>query len=84
MTAEQPTGQPTAAPVDDPAEGTSPFAALRGPLIDVGLPLVAYYGLRLLGFSEWTALLAASAAAAIRLVAVAVLRRRVTWFSAVE
>lgn len=49
---------------------------LRGLVWDVGVPLLAYYGLHLLGLSEITALLAATGAAAVRMVW-AVLRHRV-------
>jgi hypothetical protein len=50
---------------------SSPFGAagmLRGLAWDVGLPLVAYYGLHLLGVGDWTALLAATALAGVRIV----------------
>lgn len=51
--------------------------------LDIGLPLIAYYALDALGASEWAALLAATAAAGLRLAAVAVWTRRVSWFAAV-
>lgn len=67
----------------------APVSARRGhlaPLIglgwDVGLPLVGYYALHLLGASDWTALLAGALAAGLRLVWVAVRDRRTTWFGA--
>lgn len=52
-------------------------------LWDVGAPLIAYYGLHLLGVSDWVALLAATLAAGLRLVWVAVRTREITWFAAV-
>jgi hypothetical protein len=57
---------------------SSPFRAagmLRGLGWDVGLPLVAYYGLHLLGVDDWTALLVATAVAGVRIV-VGMLRDR--------
>ena len=62
-----------------PPAGT---AARAGLLWDIALPLIAYYALHGLGFSDWAALLAATAAASVRLVAVAVWSRQVSWFSA--
>lgn len=50
---------------------------------DVGLPLAGYYTLHALGASDFTALLVATAAAGLRLVAVALWTRRVSWFAAV-
>jgi hypothetical protein len=58
-------------------------AALAGLACDVGLPLAAYYSLHGLGASDWAALLAATAAAGVRLTWVALRSRRVTWFAAV-
>lgn len=79
MTATTPT------PVDDDpstAGRGSPFAAFAELGWDVGLPLAGYYGLRLLGASEWTALLVGSVVAGARLIWVALRSRRVTWFAA--
>jgi hypothetical protein len=45
-----------------------PGALIRGLAADVGLPLIAYYGLYLLGADNWAALLAAAGAAAVRIV----------------
>jgi hypothetical protein len=50
------------------ASPVRPTAMLRGLAWDIGLPLVAYYGLHLLGVSDWPALLAATAVAGIRIV----------------
>lgn len=50
---------------------------------DLGATLGVYYGLRLGGVPERSALLAATAIAAARLVWVALRRRQVTWFAAV-
>ena len=58
------------------------LAPLVGLGWDVGLPLVGYYALHLLGASDWTALLAGALAAGLRLVWVAVAHRRMTWFGA--
>jgi hypothetical protein len=44
-----------------------PRAMIRGLALDIGLPLVAYYGLHLLGVADWPALLAASGFAAVRI-----------------
>lgn len=60
--------------------GLRPFSGL---LFDVGAPLIGYYSLRLLGASDWVALLVATLAAGLRLAWVAVRRREVTWFAAV-
>ncbi|ASR36229.1 hypothetical protein BAY61_15815 [Prauserella marina] len=57
---------------DDNARGGSSLAKL---LIDAGLPLAAYYGLRLAGQDEQIALLAGAVLAALRLTWVAVRRR---------
>ncbi len=56
---------------------------MLGLVVDIGLPLVAYYALHALGAVDWVALLAATAAAGVRLVAVAVWTRRVSWFAAI-
>src|SRR5690242_16384013 len=61
----------------------SPRLLLRGMAWDVGLPLVAFYGLHLAGASDWVALLTASGAAAARLVWAAVRDRRLNPFAAV-
>jgi len=58
-------------------------AGFGGLAWDVGLPLVGYYALHLLGASDWVALLAATGLSGLRLVWVAVRSRRVTWFGAV-
>ncbi|WP_285593025.1 VC0807 family protein [Actinomycetospora sp. NBRC 106378] len=55
---------------------------LRGLLLDVGLPMGTYYGLHALGVGDATALLAATVAAGVRIVAVAVRTRRVSAFAA--
>ena len=56
---------------------------VRGLAWDVGLPLVAYYALHLLGASDWVALLTASFAAALRIVWAAVRDRRLNLFAVV-
>lgn len=58
----------------------SPLIALL--LWDAGLPLVAYYGLRLAGHSEQVALLAGAGLAALRIVWVAVRHRSFDGFAA--
>jgi hypothetical protein len=58
-----------------------PGVMLRGLAWDVGLPLAAYYGLHALGASDWTALLAATAMAGLRIVWVAVPDRRLNAFA---
>lgn len=62
--------RPTAGPV-----------GVGGLIADIGLPLIAYYALHLAGVSDWAALLAAGAAAGLRLGWVAVRTRRLTWFA---
>ena len=76
----------TSAHDDDPA--TERLAAGRAALIhglfwDVGLPVASYYGLRLGGASEWVALLAATLAAGLRIVWVALRDRRLNPFATV-
>ena len=77
-------GEPrTDGPDKDDAPHFSPRTLLRGLAWDVGLPLVGYYGLHLLGFSDWTALLAATGVAAARIVWSAVRRRSLNLFATV-
>jgi hypothetical protein len=73
----------TAVEPETAEQGSSGLRVFSGLLWDVGAPLVAYYALRLLGTSEWVALLVATLAAGVRLVWVAVRARQVTWFAAV-
>lgn len=54
-----------------------------GLVADIALPLIAYYTVRGLGSSTWAALLAATAAGGIRLIAVALWTRQFSWFSAI-
>ncbi|ALG09986.1 VC0807 family protein [Kibdelosporangium phytohabitans] len=61
-------------------EGGNPLVALV--LWDAGLPLLAYYGLRLAGQSEQVALLAGAVFAAIRIAWVAVRQRSFNGFAA--
>lgn len=61
----------------------SPSLMLRGLVLDVGLPVLAYYGLHLLGASDFTALLVASAVAALRVAWTAVRRRTLNAFATV-
>ncbi|WP_433781396.1 VC0807 family protein [Actinomycetospora sp. CA-101289] len=58
-------------------------SALVGLGVDIGLPLVGYYTVHGVGGSDWLALLVATAAAGVRLVAVAVWTRRISWFAAI-
>jgi hypothetical protein len=53
----------------EPADAVEfrPAAMVRGLALDVGLPLVVYYGLHAAGVADWPALLAASVAAALRI-----------------
>lgn len=73
-------GEPGAGEQEDRGGVLRHFSGL---LWDVGVPLVGYYGLHLLGASDWVALLVATLAAGVRLVWVAVRARQVTWFAAV-
>jgi hypothetical protein len=61
----------------------APSTLLRGLAADVGLPVVAYYALHLLGTSDWVALLAASLVAGARLVWSAVRHRTLNAFATV-
>lgn len=70
-------------PVTENVSVPSPLLMLRGLLLDVGLPVIAYYGLHLLGASDFTALLAASAVAAVRVVWTALRQRRFNAFATV-
>jgi hypothetical protein len=56
---------------------------LSGVSWDVGLPLLGYYGLHLLGVSDWPALLAATCLAAVRIIWVAVRERSLNLFASV-
>jgi hypothetical protein len=56
---------------------------LRGLGWDVGLPLVGYYALHLLGVADWPALLAATLLAGARIVWVAVRERSLNLFATV-
>jgi hypothetical protein len=56
---------------------------LRGLGWDVGLPLVGYYALHLLGVADWPALLVATGLAALRIVWVAVRERSLNLFATV-
>jgi hypothetical protein len=58
------------------------LSAMLGLFWDAGLPMIAYYVLRVAGVSEWTALLTATFVAGARVTWVAVRSRRVTWFGA--
>jgi hypothetical protein len=58
-------------------------AAVLAVVWDLGLPLLAYYVMHVLGASDWIALLAATAAATGRLIWVALRTRQVTWFAAI-
>lgn len=59
----------------DRESAAGPLIMLRGLLLDVGLPVTAYYVLHLLGTGDWVALLVASGIAAVR-VAWSALRSR--------
>lgn len=54
---------------------------LRGLVLDIGLPIATYYGLRALGATDWVALLAATGVAGTRLVWGVVARREVNQFA---
>jgi hypothetical protein len=61
----------------------SPRSMLRGLGWDVGLPLVGYYALHVLGAADWPALLVATGLAAVRIVWVAVRERSLNLFATV-
>jgi len=77
----------TSTAVAPEAEATEPDTSVlrqfSGLFFDVGAPLVGYYALRLLGATDWVALLVATLVAGLRLVWVAARTRRVTWFAVV-
>jgi hypothetical protein len=70
--------------MDEHRETSSTTSAgpLLGLLWDAGIPVAGFYTLRLLGASDWVALLAATLFAGARVVWVAVRSRRITWFAA--
>ncbi|WP_433278078.1 VC0807 family protein [Pseudonocardia xinjiangensis] len=71
-------------PVDRPTSDPRPNPTLvmvRGLAWDVGLPVAAYYALRLAGATDWVALLAASGIAAARTVWGAVRHRTLNQFA---
>ncbi len=63
--------------------GLNPMMMVRGLAWDVGLPLVAYYALHLLGVSDWIALLAATGSAALRIGWIALRDRTLNLFATV-
>jgi hypothetical protein len=63
--------------------GSDAMMIVRGLAWDVGLPLVAYYGLHLVGVSDWIALLAATSAAALRIGWIALRDRMLNLFATV-
>jgi hypothetical protein len=69
--------------MSDDVKQLDPRQMLRGLGWDVGLPLVGYYGLHLLGVADWPALLAATGLAAVRIVWVAVRERSLNLFATV-
>lgn len=76
MNVDATTDRPTSAPF-------RPAAILHGLGWDVGLPLVAYYGLHLLGVGDWPALLAATVLAGLRIGWGALRDRRLNPFATV-
>lgn len=67
----------------DARSSFNPRMIARGLAWDVGLPMVAYYGLHLAGVGDFVALLAATAAAAVRIAWVAVRDRSLNLFATV-
>ncbi len=71
---------------DDPAGAQTAddrAAWIRGLCWDAGLPVASFYGLRLAGASAWVALLAATLAAGLRIVWVAVQDRKLNPFATI-
>ncbi len=62
--------------------GPSTFGLIRMMLLDVGLPLIAYYGLHAVGVSDYRALLAGTVVAGLRVAFVALRSRRLDGFAA--
>jgi hypothetical protein len=71
-------------PATDHVDAPGPRAMLRGLALDVGLPVLAYYLLHVLGASDWAALLAGSGVAAARIVGSAARTRRLNPFATVK
>lgn len=69
--------------MSDDVQQLNPRPMLRGLGWDVGLPLVGYYGLHLLGVADWPALLVATGLAAVRILWVAVRERALNLFATV-
>jgi hypothetical protein len=65
------------------SEETTSGSVALGLAWEIGLPLVAYYGLHLLGADDWVALLAATGAAGTRIVWGAVRHRSLNLFATV-
>jgi intracellular septation protein A len=62
--------------------GSPILGLMRMMLLDVGLPLLAYYGLHAVGVSDYRALLAGSVVAGLRVAFVALRSRRLDGFAA--
>jgi hypothetical protein len=84
-TSRRPTSSPPGVPAGGvPGAGPArPGALLAAMFWDVGLAVLAYYGARAAGLSEWSALLAGTLAAGARLLWVAARNRRVDPFAGV-
>ena len=77
-----PESTPAAPPTTSPAKKAhSNGPILRGILLDVAPPLIAYYGLRALGCSEYVALLSATVLAGVKVSYEAVKARRLDPFA---
>jgi len=63
--------------------GLATVGLIRVMLLDVGLPLLAYYGLHALGVSDYRALLAGTVVAGLRVAFVALRNRRLDGFAGV-
>lgn len=61
----------------------SPRTMVRGLAWDAGLPLLTYYGLHQAGLTDWSALLAATGVAALRIIWVAVRSRTLNQFATI-
>ncbi len=72
------TSDPAPTPGNAPGRGATVLAVV----LDLGLPLVAYYVMHFFGASDWFALLVATLAATARLIWFALRNHQITWFAA--
>ena len=69
-------------PAQPSPAGAVPVGLIRTTLLDIGLPLLVYYGLHAVGISDYPALLAGTVVAGLRVAFVALRNRRLDGFAA--